>query len=244
MKAPVLSVLIALAPVAALGLEAPRPGLTDPRIQFVDYDPDQVVLIRGAVGYQLMLEFAANERIENVSIGDSLGWQVTPNRRANLLFLKPIDGASTNMTVVTNARRYVFQLAVAAKSGTAAAPYAVRFVYPEVAVAAPVEVAAAPEAPPVVANAAYAISGAPESRPVRVFDDGRMTYFEWAPNGALPAIFAVAADGAESVVNYAMRGPYIVVEQLAGRFSLRNGAQIATVTNQSYAYTMPKEPRK
>lgn len=243
MRTLLLAGLIACAPLAAGALEAPRPGLADPRIQFVDYDPDQVVLIRGAMGYQLMLEFAADERIENVSIGDSLGWQVTPNRRANLLFLKPIDGASTNMTVITNARRYVFQLSVAPKNAASAAPYTVRFIYPEAAVALPVEVPQ-PEARPIVANAAYAIAGSPESRPVRVFDDGRMTYFEWSPDGALPAIFAVGSDGAESVVNYSMRGAYIVVEQLAGRFALRNGAQVATVTNQAWAYPMLKEARK
>lgn len=243
MRALILSGLVALAPMPAHALEAPRPGLADPRIQFVDYDPDQVVLIRGAIGYQLMLEFAPEERIENVSIGDALGWQVTPNRRANLLFLKPIDGAPTNMTVITNARRYVFQLAIAAKGAASTAPYAVRFIYPEVAVALPVEVPQ-PEAAPTVANTAYVIAGSAENRPIRVFDDGRMTYFEWAPDGALPAIFAVGSDGAESVVNYAMRGRYIVVEQLAGRFSLRNGAQVATVINQSYAFATPAEKKK
>ena len=72
--------------------------------------------LRGWFGYQLMLEFEPDERIENVSIGDALGWQVTPNRRANLLFLKPVDRtAATNMTVVTDKRRYAFDLVVATR---------------------------------------------------------------------------------------------------------------------------------
>ena len=81
----------------------PRPGTTDPRIHFVDYDPFQVVELKGALRRQLTVEFDPSERIENVAIGDSLGWQVTPNRRANLLFLKPMaQRPATNMTVVTN----------------------------------------------------------------------------------------------------------------------------------------------
>jgi type IV secretion system protein VirB9 len=58
-----------------------------------------------------MIEFGPDERIENVAIGDALAWQVTPNRGANLLFVKPVELAvATNMTVVTDRRRYAFEL--------------------------------------------------------------------------------------------------------------------------------------
>ena len=228
-----LALVLMAAPLAVQAAQVPRPGSGDAHIQSVEYDPDQVVLLHGVVGYQLMLEFAPDERLVNVSIGDSLGWQVTPNRNANLLFLKPIDKrAVTNMTVVTNQRRYAFDLRVSAGAGLARTPYVVRFIYPQVAVAA-----AAPELvepPPEVVNSAYAVTGAAESAPVQVFDDGRMTYFAWAPQAAAPAIFAVGADGAESLVNYGVRGGYTVVEQLAPRFMLRNGKQVATVINQAY----------
>ena len=77
------------------------------------YDPSEVVELHGVLGYQLSLEFDPAERIENVAIGDSLGWQVTPNRKANLLFIKPMSlRPDTNMTVITNLRRYNFQLSV------------------------------------------------------------------------------------------------------------------------------------
>ncbi|MGH1557267.1 hypothetical protein ACRAWD_04455 [Caulobacter segnis] len=46
----------------------------DPRIRTVAYDPDQVVRLTGYFGIQTMLEFAGDERIENVSIGgDAMG---------------------------------------------------------------------------------------------------------------------------------------------------------------------------
>ncbi len=223
------------APVAAHGADSPQPGLVDPRIQTVEYDPDQVIVLRGRLGYQLMLEFGPDERLENVSIGDSLAWQVTPNRKASLLFLKPLErSATTNMTVVTNLRRYAFDLRVASSAvKPSSLPYIVRFNYPQVAVALPEP--PPPDPGPQVVNAAYAVTGSGENAPTEVFDDGRMTYFAWPAQASAPAIFAVGADGAESLVNYGVRGGYTVVEQLAPRFMLRNGKQVTTVTNRAFA---------
>lgn len=222
-------------PLATHAAVTPLPGYADPHIQSVAYDPDKVVLLRGVLGYQMMLEFSPDERLESVSIGDSLGWQVTPNRNANLLFLKPIErNAVTNMNVVTSQRRYTFELRVLPKGArTDIAPYVVRFDYPRVAMATPLP--RQPDPPPEERNRAYAITGSAQNTPVRIFDDGRMTYFAWAPQASVPAIFAVSADGRESLVNSGVRGPYTVVEQLAPRFVLRNGKQVATVTNQAYA---------
>lgn len=235
MRRALLPVVLALTPLTTpLAAEAPRPGYGDAHIQSAAYDPNQVVLLRGVLGYQMMLEFAPDERLESVSIGDSLGWQVTPNRNANLLFLKPLErNAITNMNVVTSQRRYAFELRVLPKGAkTATAPYVVRFTYPQVAMAMPSP--PRPEAPPEERNRAYVVAGAPESTPTRIFDDGRMTYFAWAPQASVPAIFAVGPDGKESLVNYGVRGAYTVVEQLAPRFMLRNGRQVAIVTNQAF----------
>lgn len=228
-----LGLAVLLLSSEAMAAEAPHPGYVDPRIQTIAYDPDQVVVLYGAPGYQLMLEFAPNERLENVSIGDSLGWQVTPNRRANVLFLKPLDRhALTNMTIITNQRHYAFDLRVARKGVSPSnLPYIVRFMYPQVAVATTVP---EPVRSPRIANSNYLVAGMAESSPIRVFDDGRLTYFEWSAESSTPAIFAVASDGSESLVNSGVRGGYTVVEQLAPRFMLRNGKLVATVTNQSY----------
>ncbi|CAN7325919.1 TrbG/VirB9 family P-type conjugative transfer protein [Phenylobacterium sp. LjRoot219] len=221
-------------------LAAQPAAAQDARVRLVDYDPDKVTAIRAALGYQLMVEFAANERIENVSIGDAVGWQVTPNRRANILFLKPIDGQATNMTVVTDLRRYLFDLQLAPKGAKAAPAYALRFVYPTPIAAQPLP---AREAQPQVANSAYSVTGAPAATPSRVFDDGEMTYFEWPPEAAAPAIFALAADGSESLVNYAVRGRYVVVQQLAPRFALRDGKQVAIVVNAGFSGHNPARSR-
>ena len=222
--------LLLLCPFAARAADVPRPGRVDPRIQTIAYDPDQVVLLRGTTGYQFMLEFAPGERIETVSIGDALAWQVTPNRRSDVLFVKPVaSSGDTNLTVLTDQRRYAFELRVEPPRPGAPILYIARMVYPQPVQAVPVQTPPPPEAPPIMAHTAYSVTGSAALRPILIFDDGQMTYFQWAQNAAVPAIFSVAADSSESLVNYVVHGPYIVVDQVAGRFRLRSGKDVATV---------------
>ena len=232
-----LALVVALAPAPSIAALVPKPGLGDPRIRIVRYDPDEVVVLTGVLGYQFSIEFAEDERIENVSIGDSMGWQVTPNSKASLLFLKPVaPNSTTNMTVVTSARRYVFSLAVAARSGQEAerrAMFALHFDYPK----PPPSPEAAPPAVklvPIVANAGYSYEGSIKTLPERVFDDGAATYFQFGQVEDYPAIFAVDADGGEAVVNFLVRDGYVVVDQIARGFVLRSGSEVTQLYNDGY----------
>lgn len=221
---------LALALLAFIALNAatvPRAGAADPHIQSMTYDPDEVIALKGALGWQIMIEFAADERIENVSIGDSLAWQVTPNKRAKMLFLKPmLRNGNTNMTVVTSLRRYAFSLSTGPR--TARTPWVLRFEYP----APVVEVLPEPPPPPPVnLNFGYVRAGHPGVMPTRVWDDGRQTYFEFAEDTPIPAIFAAGPGKKdESLVNVATRGRIQVVQQTGRRFILRAGSQFVTVT--------------
>ena len=95
--------LLLILPSLALAERAPEPGAADARVRHVVYNPRDVVNVLGHYGYQTLVQFADYEQIENISIGDSLAWQVVPNERGNLLFLKPIErDAETNLTVVTS----------------------------------------------------------------------------------------------------------------------------------------------
>jgi type IV secretion system protein VirB9 len=210
----------------------PRPGPGDSRIHVVEFDPAEVVELRTALGLQLSLEFDPSEKIENVAIGDSLGWQVTPNRRANLLFLKPMSARPpTNMTVITNMRRYNFQLTVQ-RQATRATPFSVRFLYAEPAVAyvAP----PAPPPPPQEKNAAYSYQGSTKTLPIKVFDDGLDTYFTFRAEEDLPAIYAVDPDGGEAVVNIRQRDGYFVVDRIARSFILRRGSEVTRIYNDGF----------
>lgn len=221
------SLLLALAMFALTAETLPRPGPVDPHIQRVLYDPEQVVALHGAIGWQIMIEFGGDERIENVSIGDSLAWQVTPNKRAKMLFLKPLlRNANTNMTVVTSLRRYAFALSTGPRERRT--PWVLHFDYPPPVVELVPE---PPPPPPVKLNFGYSRLGDGSVMPTRVWDDGRQTYFEFAPETPIPAIFAWGpGKDNESLVNVATRGRIQVVQQLGQRFILRSGTHFATVT--------------
>lgn len=223
-------------PVAALaepaGVLASPP---DPRIRTVFYDPDRVVRIDAFYGYQLMVQFAADERIQNVAIGEGAAWQVTPNKAANLLFIKPSDPApATNMTVVTDRRSYLFELrAHGSGSERALGPiFVLRFAYPPPPAVVVAETP--PPKPPERRNTAYSYKGSRELLPSLVFDDGRFTYFQWPAETAAPAVFAVAEDGSESLVNSSWRDGFEAVEQIAPSFRLREGKTVTTVINEGW----------
>lgn len=234
-RALLLAALLLAAPAHATVV--PQPGLKDPRIRSVLYDPDEVVRLRGYLGQAVTVEFAPDERIENVSVGDALGWQITPNKRADLLFIKPVDRAPvTGMTVITDRRRYTFELSVAppdARRDDLA--WEVRFTYPAPPAPPPAVVAAMEPPPaPVEINSAYAWDGVRALLPSRVWDDGRATYLQWPAGVTLPTVFVVDATGRERLVDMAARGDSFVVDETAAKLRVREGRQALTLVNQGW----------
>jgi type IV secretion system protein VirB9 len=212
---------------------APSPA-SDSRIVSRFYDSGAVVAIVGRTGVQSAIEFAPDERIENIAVGNSAAWQVTPNKRANLLFLKPMTAtAKSNMTVITDQRTYLFDLTTASK---AAPVYVMRFTYPKSpAKPAPVAVVEAQKPPAAAAtpadlNFAWAAKGSKHLVPTRMFDDGRATYLAWPQEVALPAVLALDAHGTEGPVNYRVEGSYLVVDGVPSLLVLRSGREVATLT--------------
>lgn len=225
-------------------LTATTPAMADARIEQVSFDPAQVVIIRGEKNVQTMVEFAPGERIENIALGNAAGWQVTPNKRGNMLFLKPLAArARTNMTVVTDQRRYLFDLV---NCGSRARPvYVLQFTFPEQLVlgfaatqkAPPQQLEATslpqmatppPQAPS--RNTAWRATGASQLFPAEISDDGINTYLTWSPARDLPAILSTGGDGQEGPVNFTVRDSTVVIEGVAPRYALRIGKASATLT--------------
>jgi type IV secretion system protein VirB9 len=244
MKPIASTALAAVVSCAALGLIASH-ALADPRIQTVTYDPDTVIRLNGCFGYQTLIQFGPGEAVENVGIGDAAQWLVTPNKRGDLLFVKPAYRTTRgNMTVSTNRRTYAFELSAEASARCAQGDvvYTLRFAYPqdavEAALAAETPALSAPIAPaepsPAARNLAYTFSGARENVPVRVFDDGRSTWFRWSEGATTPAVYAVATDHTESAVAFTSQGDWLVAPVVAPTFVLRRGNAVATLFNDAY----------
>lgn len=215
----ILAALLA-APLAAQ--VQPQPGSSDPRIQSVAYEADRVVLLQAAPGYLVTVEFGSDEQIENVAIGDSSAWQVTPNRRGDYLFVKAVQGGvATNMTVMTTARTYFFEL-MSISGPTPDMAYNLRFTYPG---GQPDSVA--DEAPAAEEEGRYKLSGARSLRPSKISDDGRHTYIEWPRDRTLPAVYAIDPEGRESLVNGAMRDDLFVIDSVVSKLVFRIDDTIA-----------------
>jgi type IV secretion system protein VirB9 len=209
---------------------------TDNRIRSVAYDPEQIVRIVGKTGIQSTIEFGSGERIENVAVGDSSAWQITPNRRASLLFVKPLSARSrTNMTVVTDKHTYMFDLVAGEKS--AAPVYALKFSYPNDKKAEPPKPAqqvAAATRPAATVTADklhfdWKSKGNDKLLPARVFDDGTSVYLAWDRSTPLPAILTQNEERKEGPVNYQLRGDYIVISPIPANLVLRYGRKSATL---------------
>ncbi|MBW8734025.1 MAG: TrbG/VirB9 family P-type conjugative transfer protein [Asticcacaulis sp.] len=217
---------------------------TDSRLRYVDYNSGEIYRLAGCMGFQTTVTLASNEHVDTVSIGDSSAWQVTANKRGDLMFLKPTAAkAFTNLTVITDKRTYNFELRSApeAECNKGRVAYELRFRYPpEAPVGTPVAAKKGPVdpnafLPPVEKrNTAYSYSGATELVPLRVFDDGLSTYFRWSASVSTPAVYALNNDNSESIVNYSARGDYLVVEQVARAFVLRRGTLRAVLYNDAY----------
>lgn len=229
----VLSMMVMASTYAA---KSPRSLVTDHRVKQVTYDPNQVYQLVGTYGYQMAIEFAGDETIKVVTLGDSIAWQTVPYR--NRLFIKPVEPrAQTNMTVITDRHTYYFKLD--SRHNGHAMTFLVRFHYPlKHARGASDNAQQGTELTHV--NADYGSYGDKKGIALnRVFDDGQFTYFLFDKDTDIPAIYVVGKDGTESIVNSRREGPYMVIERVADRFTLRNGTAYLCVRNNVRA---PEKP--
>ena len=245
-----------LLPLAGLAMASPALA-GDSRLMTLPYNADEVVRVDGRAGIQATIAFGDDEQIENVAVGDSGSWQITPNKRADALFVKPLAAnARTNMTVLTDKRTYFFDLVA---SPSARPVYMLRFAHkdqkPATAIAAsgagtpPLTEAesaalagAAPSglAPvdPASLNFAWRRKGDERLQPARVYDDGQSTYLQLADRQTMPAILIRNEKGEEGPVNFAVRDDTIVIDAVPGLIVLRQGKAMALLEN-----TRPAQPR-
>ncbi len=217
----------------------------DLRIRYVRYEADRVYRLRGYVGYEIDLQFAPGERFEGLGVGDAQAIKVAA--AANHLFIKPVAAhVSTDMTVLTNRRAYVFNYRVRptpARQRRTPIVYAVRFEYPRAArrrsaaqrqrLRVDRDLYRAEHAPP--RNEDYWYCGPAALKPQAAWDDGAETHLIFPSREQLPAVFVRNADGSESLVNFDMRGDQMVIHRIARRFVLKRGRLTGCIVNKAFA---------
>ncbi|HBP5913456.1 TPA: P-type conjugative transfer protein VirB9 [Pseudomonas aeruginosa] len=224
-----LALACALGSTTALAVDIPRGSNYDNRIQYVNYNPGDVVLVRAVAGLGARIVFAPGEEIIDVGSGFTQGWEFLDSR--NILYIKPksiklaenqfmapeAGKWDTNLMVTTNLRMYDFDLRLlpGASDGKPAVnqrgvAYRVEFRYPAedrakaLAAAEKRRAQAKLDAVPPPMNWHYSMQIGDNSAaiaPTMAYDDGRFTYLRFPNNRDFPAAFLVAADKSESLVN-------------------------------------------
>lgn len=237
--------------LAAFGMAShaetiPPAGEIDPRIRVVAYNSDDVVKLRGFVGYQIHMQWAEGEEFVNLGAGDVGGFDIGTER--NHFFIKPKQElVATNLTVLTNRRAYHFEYTATKLAANRTAPrdmvYSVRFVYPQdearMAAAelerrkteAKIESAVAQR----VRNIDYWFCGSKTLKPLTAYDDGVQTRLRFPARAEFPAIFVKNDDDSESLINFNIENNEdVVIHKVARRFVLRRGNLVGCVVNQAF----------
>ena len=239
----------------AYAASIPNHAHQDSRIQYVDYDPDNVVKIRAKIGHTVTVQLDKSEDAEKgvVAMGDAQAWNMAVKQN-NLIFKPTATSPATNLTVITDKRTYVFDLSltgcVRGKKKRCVdiqqPTYLLRFHYPteeekarrkrvaqqERALNMMVKFGLSKETAKL--NYLYYGKGDKAIAPSAIWDDGRFTYIQYADNRDLPAVYKINPDGSEMLVNSHMEEDVIVVHETAPKLVIRLGESVLGVENKGY----------
>ncbi|WOE76747.1 P-type conjugative transfer protein VirB9 [Alterisphingorhabdus coralli] len=251
-------VLASVCATPAFAEDIPQAGALDKRVRTAVYNPDQVFAVTAGFRSAVEIVLERGETITNIAVGDSVSWEVAPS--GNIIFLKPREHAGpTNMIVTSQmgreTRMYHFALKAqrGAKTQRSNVMFGLRFRYPQadaaraavveqqrlqaaayqleanaIAIALDAAVTTGPR------NLNYMIAGAPELAPTEITDNGVSTVLRFPRNQPVPAIFKVLPDGSESVVNYTVKGEFVVINELVSQLRLRMGDSLSCIWNMAF----------
>ena len=237
-----LVILVATAGLRARGMDDPRRSPYDPRVRFVDYNPNDVVQVDTVIGIATHMVLEQGERYVIHAFGDSEAWSF--NHTDNHLFIKPkADQAQTNLIVVTDRRSYCFRLRYS-HTRLASAVYQLEFRYPDSEASRTGE-AARQEAleqgfglERAGYNLQYTMSGDVDIAPVNAWDNKEFTFFKFPGNRDIPAIYMVDPAGEESIVNRHTVGEandVVVLHKVNARWVMRLGDRALAVFNERFS---------
>ena len=200
----------------------PTPDQYNPRIQNARWLEGQSVVLTALPETTLTVILEPTERINRATLNGNRAWKVSVPSERNSLQITPEAGAlAANLSVETDLRSYEFVLEVDA--GLMAA-YLVRLEH------GPSLLSAGESEPKPIENLnwSYRLRGDREVRPQSIRDNGEKTVITYAPDQALPAVFAVGPTGDEEVVDGYMRGDAFVIDRVHSKLVFRINRDKAT----------------
>jgi type IV secretion system protein VirB9 len=173
-----------------------------------------------------------------VAAGDTVRWVIGDtesgsgsSKRIHILLKPTQPDLTTNLVINTDRRTYHLELRSLNKTYMAS----VSFAYPQdQLIALRAQNGAAEEATPLASGVdvnalafRYRLEGDnPPWRPLRAFDDGKQVFIEFPSGiaqGEMPPLWVVGAQGEGQLVNYRVRGAYMIVDRLFAAAELRLG---------------------
>lgn len=241
-------------PVQALGI--PTSAQQDNRVRFVSYQPYNITRIVGTIRSSVQVEFAPDEEIAHVALGNTVAWEVAP--AGHILFLKPRENQpATNISVVTTRRdgsKRSYQMELVVRDGSVDAGqntyFYVKYRYPadeaerrRLEDEAKKRAAEAGYADQVLGiheqygprNWRYSAQGSAAIEPQAVYDNGKVTTFAFSGNQEMPAIYIENSDGTESLVPKTVQGDLVLVHAISRKFILRRGSDTLCIFNEAYS---------
>lgn len=212
------------------------------------YQPDKIYPVNAGLGIATQIILDPSEKVKDYGTGFSAGWEIV--KKDNIFYLKPKDADSeTNMYIRTDKRAYLLDLKIVTKdwkrleeAKSAGVNYSVKFTYPtDIADAARIisedkngnnlSVSSKFDDNSLTSISGYKsyhldydFSSDAASKwlvPIKVYDNGKLTFVQMRSNANAPAFFGRASDrGEEFLINktlendtYVLHGvyPYIVV---------------------------------
>ncbi|HDR1236511.1 TPA: P-type conjugative transfer protein VirB9 [Pasteurella multocida] len=141
MKKSLLALLMISFTLNSFALDIPKSSKFDERMQYINYNANDVTEIKAKDGFVTAISFSNDETINDIAVGFSGGWEVRDNR--NNVYIRPKalqqgDGAffeptveqwDTNLLIVTNKYSYAFDLKLVNDNKDRSA-YFMKFAYP------------------------------------------------------------------------------------------------------------------
>lgn len=223
--------------LAAANLSArqrPSRDSFDAARQTFNYQPGALYELYTNPNFVSTILLEPGETVIDIAAGDTSRWMVTQSEteaeqggRAIVLVKPHAPGLRTNIVLITDRRTYLIEAISQGGSAYAA----------QVAWSYPGGTQIQHEGVPAIDRLDFAyrvrtIRGRePGWTPTRVFDDGRRTWIEFAPEiiaGDMPPLFIVTAEGAE-IVNVRVQGRRYMLDRTFERAELRLGSRAPTI---------------
>ena len=205
----------------------PRTLGQDVRVRHVAWSDSDVIRVDTSLWVNTAVELGAGEQINQVLLGDSESFEVEVLSNRNTVSIKPVvAGSATNMTIYTSSRAITFSLA----EGRARMPTF------RVVIDMPESRRSAPARPGGGRDVGYRFAGDDAVRPIRVWNDGTSTYFEFA-KGTRPSIFGLNSKGYEISQNSQTRGDVVRLNGVRDGYTVRIGADYVCIRRVEGGFT-------